>query len=357
MSSDAPSNKGLNRAAEATAALSKEAFEWFKQEYENTAPERAQAEATANEVARANLDTQRQQTAIAADYNDYNKSTYRPLEKKLVADAMAYDTPERRAQAATRAVADVDMQVNRQRQATMRDLASYGVSPDSAKSQSINASGDINASKIAAGAAAGARERVEATGLARMTDAASLGRGLPAANATAVQTGIAAGNGAVGASNASLNATNSGAALMGQGFDTAIKGNQAAGNLYGQASSAPGADLGGLGGLAQGAAALWTAFSDENMKSDIKDESGEQALKEIESTPVKKWRYDPAKGGPDDGGRQHTGPMAQMVNATMGEKAAPGGKVIDLVTMNGKLMAGMQQLSKKVSRIEQRMAA
>ena len=46
---------------------------------------------------------------------------------------------------------------------------------------------------------------------------------------------------------------------------------------------------------------------------------------------------------------QHTGPMAQDVNATMGNKAAPGGKKIDLITLNGKTMLAVQALDRKVN--------
>lgn len=237
MSGDAPKNKGLNAAAKETAKLSRDAFEWFKTEYTRTTPQRERAEATADQVAQAGLESQKKQNQIADDYNNYNKETYRPLEKKLVADAQAYDTPERQQQAADRAVTDVNMQASAQRQATARDLASYGVAPDSATSMSIQGSSDLNTSKAAASAATGARDRVQATGYARMADAANLGRNLPSAQATAVQTSTQAGAGAVNASGASLNATGSGAALMGQGFNTAIEGQKSAGSLYGQAAS------------------------------------------------------------------------------------------------------------------------
>lgn len=359
MSSDAPDTSGINAAAKETAKLSKEAFEWFKQEYTRTEPQRLQAERTADQVAKAGLDSQLKQNQIADEYNTYNKETFRPLEKRLVAEAQDYDTPERQQQSADRAVADVSMAASAQRQATARDLASYGVAPDSAKSMSIQGSADLNTSKAAASAATGARDRVEATGYARMADAANLGRGLPSAQATAVSTGTQAGAGAVNASGASLNATGSGAALMGQGFNTAIQGQSAAGNLYGRAASlnaSTGADLGGIGQLAQGGAALWAA-SDENTKSGVSMTNTGKALEEITATPVKEWHYDAAKGGPNDGKQPHTGPMAQMVNQTMGDKVAPGGKVIDLVTMNGKLMAGMQEIAKRVKKLEGRKAA
>ena len=38
----------------------------------------------------------------------------------------------------------------------------------------------------------------------------------------------------------------------------------------------------------------------------------------------------------------------------MGDRVAPGGRQIDLVSMNGKLMASMQELSKRVKKIEKR---
>jgi hypothetical protein len=173
-----------------------------------------------------------------------------------------------------------------------------------------------------------------------------------------VQTANQSGSTAVGSSGAANGANMSGAGLMQQGFNTGIQGQQASGNLYGQVASMQqkdgGFDLGGLGKLASGGAQLYAAYaaSDKNMKSGKKKTDTKGALKQIEDTPVQDWHYDKAKGGPDDGGKQHTGPMAQDVNATMGSKAAPGGTMIDLVTMNGKLMAGMQELSKRVKQLE-----
>lgn len=83
-----------------------------------------------------------------------------------------------------------------------------------------------------------------------------------------------------------------------------------------------------------------------------------KALAQVEGTPVHDgWRCDPAKGGVDDGGKAHTGPMAQRVRQTLGEAAAPGGKSIDPVTMNGRMLAAVQALSKRVKKVEHRLAA
>jgi hypothetical protein len=82
--------------ADAGAAV-QEQLEWAKQIYGETADERAAATAVADQVSRSQLEAQNLQNKVAqAGYEDYT-STYRPLEQKLVADAQAYDTPERRA--------------------------------------------------------------------------------------------------------------------------------------------------------------------------------------------------------------------------------------------------------------------
>ena len=91
-------------------------------------------------------------------------------------------------------------------------------------------------------------------------------------------------------------------------------------------------------------------LSDKNAKKDIKPVSGTAALKAVKATPVSSWRYKDGKG---DGGA-HVGPMAQNVRKTMGETAAPGGKQIDLISMNGISMAAIAALDRKVGRLERR---
>ena len=44
--------------------------------------------------------------------------------------------------------------------------------------------------------------------------------------------------------------------------------------------------------------------------------------------------------------------MAQTVNRVSGEAAAPGGKVIDLVSQQGRMLAAIQQLSKDVKALK-----
>jgi hypothetical protein len=354
---DAPDNKGLNRAAEASAALGQEAFEWFKTEYANTADERAATAKTAEDVSRAQIDIMKTSTDLAKEYADYNRDVFRPLERRIVEGAENYDTPERREAAATGAVADVNRQTAAQRQAAMASMASYGGSVDGAKMASILDSGSINAAKAAAGAAKGARDRVEDVGYARMADAANMGRGLPSANATALATGTNAGNSAVNSSGAGLQATYSGAGLMNTGFQTGMQGFGQAGSLYGQAgqleNQARGQDLNFL-------SSVYGSFmkpSDPKLKKERKVETPTASMAALRETPIESWKYDPSKGGPEDGGQTHVGTMADRANETMGEEVAPGGEMLNIASMVGVVANSVKDIDRRLARLEQRKAA
>jgi hypothetical protein len=206
----------------------------------------------------------------------------------------------------------------------------------------------LSEAAMKAGAANTARDKVELMGNAMKMDAASLGRGLAANQATSAGVALNAGNSAVGNAGTPLAQAQAATSMMGQGFNTAISGNNSAGSLYGTAANiqqqANNSSMEMFGTLA---GAGITAFSDVNMKKNIQPVSDEQALKAIEKTPVSTWDY---KKGEGDGGR-HTGPMAQEVKKNMGEQAGPGGKMIDLVTLNGNNMAAIAALSRKVDKL------
>jgi hypothetical protein len=358
-----PDYSGMNRAAERSAALGDRSFDWFTKEYARTAPDRQKAQQEASAITQAQLATMEQQNALAKDYSDYNKSTFRPLEQRMVADAQAYDTPERRKAEADAAVADVNSQVAQQRQATQMDLARSGVSPESMKSQALMASGDINAARLAAGAASGARSKVEATGYARMADAASLGRGLPSAQATAVQTGIQAGSAGLGASQAGLSAGMSGAGLMQTGFQQGLQGAGQAGSIFGKVGDLQSATRGqnldfqarmfdsamkGMGGM---------MASDPKVKKNRKVVKPADSMEGLRKTPIEDWQYDPTKGGPEDGDTVRTGPMADAANKNLGDDVAPNGEMLNVASMLGVVANSVKDVDARLSKLEQRKAA
>jgi hypothetical protein len=353
--SSAPDTSGQNEAALQQAALSKEQLAWAKEVYANDAPNRAAATQRANAVSDAQLASMKKQDAMADDYNEYNKGTFRPLEKSIVADATGYDTPERRQQAAADAMDGVGTAFDNQRGQMDRSASSMGVDPNSGNY--AGSMGAMRTSEAAAQAAAGntATRNIESMGVARKMDAASLGRGLPSAQATSAQLATNTGNSAVQNSMVPTQISNSGVAMMGGQYNAAQAGLAGAGrtfsnitdqqlsiqNANNQQSAATGRVLGSL---------AVAAISDKNQKEDITETSPEASLKAIEDTPVKNWAYKGTSAA-NDGGKKHTGPMAQDVQKNMGNDAAPGGTVLDLVDMNGHTMNAVKALSKKIDRV------
>lgn len=353
---DAPDTSGMDRAAQASAELGRESLEWFKAEAARTQGQRDQAAANADLIAKENLATMQTQNALAKDYDTYNKTTFRPLEQGIVADAQAYDTADRRQSAADAATADVRNSLNRATGSTMRTAARMGYTPTMSADRLA-----LGSALAEAGAATNARRMVESTGRAMKMDAASLGRNLPSAQATAIQTGIGAGQGSLQAGQAATGASEGAARLMGQGFGAGLQGYGQSGSLYGQSAGlkqqANMFNAGVIGDVVGTGAAM--LMSDEGIKTGTgKVLPGKKARMRMEQTQVDEgWQYDAAKGGPDDG-QKHDGPMAQEVRRTMGEAAAPGGKRIDVATMLGNLVAAVGDISKDVRQLQRvRMAA
>ncbi len=363
MCSDSPDMSGVNAAAEANADIAKEALSWYQKIYAENAPARDKAADYAYQISDQQLASSQLNDSISRDYWDYQKGTFRPLEQGIVADAQAYDTPERREAKASQATADVGMQVALAKQARDRDLMRKGVAPGSGKMLTMSNQMALGEAAAKAGAANKAREQVEVQGYARTMDAANLGRNLASNQATSAGVALNAGNSAVSNAGVPLTQSNQAVQTAGQGFNTAISANNSAGSLYGQAAQLSNQDnglmsaLGGVAGMyagsASGSSAITSglsslkAMSDKNAKKNVKPVNDEQALEAVKATPVSSWNYKPGQG---DGG-SHIGPMAQHVRKTMGEQAAPGGKQIDLITMNGMNMAATAALARKVDKL------
>lgn len=353
---EAPDMSGANRAAEANAALSKESLDFYRQIYAEQAPAREKAAALNEQVSNAQLASMKQNDSISKDYWDYQKGTFRPMEEKIVADAQNYDTDARREDKASQAVADVGMQSEVARQSNVRQMQRMGVNPNSGKMLAIGNQMALSEATAKAGAANTARSNVEIQGYARKMDAANLGRNLASNQATSAGVALNAGNSAVNNAGQTMVQANQAAATMGQGFGLATSANNSAGNLYtsiGQVTNQANANDNAWMGAAGAAAGGWASggfkmpTSDKTKKENITPISGEKALEAVEKTPVSNWDYKP---GVEDGGN-HTGPMAQDVQKNMGNSAAPSGKMLDLVSMNGISMAAIAALSRKVDRL------
>lgn len=356
--SDQPDNSGMNAAAVQQAALSKEQLDWSKQIYAETAPDRADATHRANLVSDAQLESMNTQTGLAKDYDAYNKSTFRPLEQGIVADAQSYDTTARRESEAAKAMAGVEMSLANQRSASNRDLERSGVAPGSAKQLALSGAMDLGSAKLKAGAANAARTQVETIGQARKMDAANLGRGLASSQATSAGLALTAGNSASANGLASGNINAQGNQIMTSGYAGAQQGLAGAAGTYGNiariqqdSANSDSATMSSLGSMAGTAAMM---YSDKNMKERRKPVSSKMSLAAVRKIPVESWKYKRGSAG-DDGGATHTGPMAQNVRKGLGDATAPGGKKIDLISMNGHTISALQEIAKGQDKIDKRL--
>lgn len=362
---DAPDTTQINQAAADQVALSKEALAWYQNEYARTQPQRDAAAALATKVSEAQLRGMETATRQAEELDARNKAVFRPMEDRIVADANNFDTEAKREELAGQAITDVNTAFDSARGQSARSLARVGVAPGSGRALSMENQVTTAQALAGAGAATKARRDASAEGYARRMDAVGLGKGIVGNQVTMQQVAQNGGAQAVAAAGSGVNVAQSGAGLMGQGFGTAQNGLSAGGNLYGMSAKLNAEDSGLMGALGNvagqfagskaGSSLIAGWFSDESVKTGTdKPLDTAEALKGIEATPVKTgWRYSPEKGGPDDGGRRHDGPMAAKVKAHMGSNVSDG-KTIDIVSMTAHILGGMQELSKRVGKVERK---
>jgi hypothetical protein len=261
---DGPDTSGMNQAAQSEAQLSRDQLDWSKQIYAETAPDRKEATRIALEQAQLQTEAAKKQIAASDDTLAYQKSTFRPAEQKLAADAMAYDTPARREEAARAATADVETALAGQREATMRDMERHGALPTSGRVAAMSGMMDIGAAKAKAGAANAARKEIEAIGTARVGDVANLGRGIASSQVAQLQSGVQTGNAAVANGQAPVNIAAAGNGIMTQGFQGAQTSMASAGSIYGNIAKISNDNSANtnamMGGLGQSAGKIAAAY-------------------------------------------------------------------------------------------------
>lgn len=230
-SSPPPPDPSIGQAALNNAQLSREAMDYYRQKDAANKPYADAAMGIALDESRTQAATSAKQNAMADETYNYTKNTFRPLEGKIATDALNYDTPARRDAESAQAMADVGSGVDAQRVNAAREVISRGGDVNSG-----NFTASLARNAVVGGAAQGAagnlaRKNVEAVGGAKLADAAALGRGIAATNATQTQLGLQTGNsavanaqvpGAIVAQQVGLNNSTTGVAMG---------GNTSAGNL------------------------------------------------------------------------------------------------------------------------------
>ncbi|SDX74148.1 tail fiber domain-containing protein [Roseicitreum antarcticum] len=257
------------------------------------------------------------------------QTTFQPLEDQMIEDAQNYDSPERRAAAASEAVADVRQQSAMAGQQRNRQMGAMGVNPASGRFAGETRRAGTAESLSAAGAGNMARRQVEAGGEARMASVVNMGRGMAVNPATSM--GMA-GN------------------MSAQGHTGAMQGHGQMANIFGQQHSAQMAQfnannstMGGIGGALGSIVGALPFTSDENAKKNKSKAIG--VLDAVKNMRVEQWDY---KAGEGDGGR-HVGPYAQEFQRETGLGDGKSISVIDAIGVN---MGATKELAAQVERLE-----
>lgn len=239
-----------NDLAREFLGLSREQYAWMKEnaqeeldlarqqadrlfEFQNKAfASDEEAKAFARQVGQTQMDAMNLQMDYAKKDRERYEQTFLPMQDRMIAEANAYDTPERREAEAARAQVDIQRQAEAARNNADARLRSMGLDPSQMRSASLLQAQDVAMAAQQAQAGNQARQQVEDRGRALRADAINMGMGLPSQAAAGFQGSNASGAGAVNAGQAGqgaqLAALQGGAGLMGTGLGFR---SQALGNL------------------------------------------------------------------------------------------------------------------------------
>lgn len=274
----------------------------------------------------------------------------------LINESRDFNEEGRAAELYGKSSADIAQQADLARGQIQRQMDRRGVNPSDGMSFAMERQSAMDEALSKAMAGSKAREAATLEGRGLKTNLVNTLAGFPSQAAGLSASGAGYGAAGIGMANSSLTGMNSGygsaagaAGQMGSNA-TGMYGTQA--NAYLQEQNmnqnANNAIWGALGNVA--GMGLFK-FSDVNAKTNIrgmKPGAALEAVKAIDSG--QSWEYKPDSDAAD-GGQTHVGPMAQDVNRVLGDEVAPGGKQIDLVSLNGLNMAATKELAEKVDHL------
>ncbi len=287
------------------------------------------------------------------------KSIFQPLQDKFIEKANNWDSPQKQAEAAAEARADVSSAAAAQDQIRQRAMAAQGINPASGRWAGVDRAADTGTALAAAGAQNVARRNLRTEAMGLQGQAINIGNGLPAQASGGLGQSGAMGSAAVGNTIAgeqprmqSMSIMNSGFGGAMNGYQGALNGYTAAGNTMQKAfensmatynaNNAQGAGmLGGLGsiaGLMFGGSKPWF-LSDENAKEEKREVRG--VLDALKKIPVEAWKYKEGQG--DE--QEHVGAYAQDFTKATG---LGDGKTINIIDALGVTMGAVKELAEKV---------
>jgi hypothetical protein len=254
--------KGATAAAADAAArsdeLSREQFDWNKWVYENDiAPSNKANQELQMLLAEDYLDTSQQQKRFAEEQRDEYRSTFLPLERRVAADAMGYDSEANVRRKSGEAAANVNQQFSNAIGQRTRALGRYGLSSSGGTGQL--AKDTLAQAAAASGAATGAATATEDKAIALRSGVANFGRNMPNTSAQFFAGSNNSNAGASGASDAASRATMPGANFMNNAYDSRVGGIIRSGTMLANARAGEAAMWGNVAqGLGQMTGSMWT---------------------------------------------------------------------------------------------------
>ncbi len=258
-------------AADQQTALSRDQFDWNKQVYQDDTRPAQQADAALKKsVVDDALARGKKQDDFADEQNAYYKSTFQPVEKKMVEEATNYDSADNVQRRSGIAAANVNQQFSNAASQKARLMGRYGLNPNSS-TFGAQAGADLRAAALgAAGAATGAAFDTQDKAIALRAGASNFGRNMPntaaayyaggnASGANASATSSAGLSNLIGANNTMNNAYGSYFNQTGQVGQNLSNAYQGSANAWQSAASG----LGGFAGSMVNQAGGWSAIGNK----------------------------------------------------------------------------------------------
>jgi len=357
----------IGEAALMNAQLGRDWLEFAKEQFGIANERQAEIDELTKQIGQQQIEMADRQMRWSEEDRQRYQDLFQPIEEQFVRDATEWDSPERQAQRAAEARADVLQSAEAQKAMAQRAAASMGINPASGRFQGLTRTADLQTALAAAGAQTQAGEQARREGIALRGDVVNIGRGLPSQSAQAAGLGLAAGNsalaGAQGANSQFLQSTG----IMGQGYQGAMSGYANMANILNQQyqnqlqawaanQNAVATGVGGLfGAIGTGVGlALRSSKEDKTKKKPVKG-----ALEAIKGLPIESWEYKKEVQGkarpgvipPDN--KRHVGTYAEDFKR---ETGAGDGKTIPIQDAIGLTMKAVQELDQKVEKLTKKVA-
>jgi len=255
---DAPAPDPLiGQAARENAAVAREALAWYKDIYaKELLPMQKEQQALGRTLIDRYLANMEKQQNFAEQQNAYYESTFKPVEQQMARDAMNYDSAENIARRQGIATAAVGQQFSNAIQENARNLSRYGLNPNSGAFAQTNERLMREAALQKAGASTGAAFDTMDKGIALRAGAANFGRNMPNTAASYYGGSNQSGGMAMNTSAQNINAAQTNAGVMGQGYNQFTQGMNSAGNLmrgdFNARMAGYNAEQQAIGGIGQG---------------------------------------------------------------------------------------------------------